>query len=309
MVPGQLVVAILDWNGYALTRSCAESVRALASPSPRILVVDNGSIEPEGEHLAAELGPGVESLRLPQNLGVGGGYNAAIAWAAAAGSSHVLLLNNDTLITDPSMLQRLVDACSDGVLAVGPLIRDSDGSLFSAGGLLSWPTARTGHRREDAIPSLTAPYPVSWIDGSCLLVSVEAACRIGGFDEEFFLYWEEVDLCVRGVRAGLRCLVEPRTSITHLGSRSARPSQIDHLMLRNAILFMRRNAQPADLVRFLLHLVTWRIPRFVARRSRHGAPLSESLGMVARSLGWNLRDILQKRAVRPAATGSLRCPR
>lgn len=306
MVPAELVVAVLDWNGEPLTRACVASLSRLEGVRPRILIVDNGSRDAEGDQrLSVELG--VECLRLDQNLGVGGGYNAALRWARERGIDRVLLLNNDTIVEDPWLARRLMDACGPDVLAVGPRVLDEDRSLFSAGGTLDWRTAQTGHLRQAQMPATDSPYPVPWVDGSCLMVSVPIACRVGGFNEEFFLYWEEVDLCVRATRHGFRCLVEPRTSIVHLGSRSARPSQIDHLMLRNVILFMRRNASTRQHLRFLPHLLAWRVPRFVARRVRHGAPLGESLAMVIDGLGWNLGDARRKRGWRVPATGSIRC--
>lgn len=304
-----LVIAVLNWNGYALTRACLESLAHLDGPPHQILVVDNGSDELEAERLAAEFAGQVEALTLPRNLGVGGGYNAAIAWAHARSAQYVLLLNNDTVVEDPHLARRLTEACGPGVLAVGPWVMEPGGRLASAGGQLAWSTAQTSHRQVDAVPTTNAPYPVSWVDGSCMLVSVSAACELEGFDQEFFLYWEEVDLCVRGWRRGLRCLVEPRARIIHLGSQTAQRHQIDDLMLRNSVLFMRRNANWRQNGVFLFHLVTWRIPRLAGRGIRNGRPILETVGMALRSIGWNTRDAWRKRTWRPEARGSLRCTR
>jgi GT2 family glycosyltransferase len=305
--PAELVVAILNWNGYALTRACVESLARLSGPAHRVLIVDNGSTEPDAERLVDDFGGRVEALVLPGNLGVGGGYNAAIQWARDHGAKYVLLLNNDTIVDDPLLARRLIDACGPDVFAVGPLVREANGRLFSAGGKLNWHTAGTSHRQADEITSPTSPYPVDWIDGSCMLVSVAAACELHGFDEVFFLYWEEVDVCARAWRHGLLCLIEPQANIVHLVSQTARPSQIDHLMLRNAILFMRRNGTRRQNAAFLLHLFCWRIPRFVARRVKHGGGVRESVGMVRRSLAWNLRDAAKERGWRRKAGGTLAC--
>ncbi len=301
----ELVIAILNWNGYALTRACIESLGLLAGPAHRILVVDNGSAEPEAARLAAEFEGKVEALALPRNLGVGGGYNAAIAWARARGSKYVLLMNNDTLLDDPRMAERLIEACGPTVFAVGPLVKDRTGRVWSSGGTFDWKTYMSGHTQAEGIKSTTSPYPVAWIDGSCMLLSVAAACQLGGFDEVFFLYWEEVDLCIRAGRRGLSCLVDPRTSITHLVNQSARPSQIDHLMMRNAILFMRRNGTRRQNAGLLLRMLFHRMPLFAARRIKHGGGIRSSLGMVLSSIGWNLWDAVRKHGWRYKAGGSL----
>jgi hypothetical protein len=307
--PTELVIAILNWNGYALTRACIESLARLSGPAHRVLIVDNGSAEPEAERLAGEFGGQVEALSLSENLGVGGGYNAGIRWARDRGAKYVLLLNNDTLVDDPLLARRLIDACGPDVFAVGPLVKEPSGRVWTAGGLLNWRTFQTGHLQAHEITSPASPYPVVWIDGSCMLVSVAAACELQGFDEIFFLYWEEIDVCVRAGRRGLRCLVDPRASIVHLVGQTARPSQIDHLMLRNAILFMRRNGTRRQNAVFMLQLLCWRMPLFVARRIKHGGGAWESVRMVLRSLAWNLRDAAGERGWRRSAGGSLLCDR
>jgi GT2 family glycosyltransferase len=238
-------------------------------------------------------------------MGVGAGYNAGIRWAHDHGAKYVLLLNNDTLLDDPLLAKRLIDACGPDVFAVGPLVKEPGGSVWSSGGTFDWKTYMSGHQQADGMVSLTSPYPVAWIDGSCMLVSVAAAYEIGGFDEIFFLYWEEVDVCVRAWRHGLRCLVEPRASIVHLVGQTARPSQVDHLMLRNAILFMRRHGTRRQNAAFLLRQLCWRTPLFVARRIKHGGGIRESVGMVLRSLAWNLRDATRERGWTRKAGGSL----
>lgn len=300
-----LVIAILNWNGRAVTRDCVESLATLSEPAHRILIVDNGSTEPEAENLANEFAGRAEVLALGRNLGVGGGYNAGIKWARDRGASYVLLLNNDTIVSDPLLARRLIDASAEDVFAVGPLIKERTGRVWSAGGLIDWKEYLTGHLQADEITSPTQPYDVPWIDGSCMLVSVAASFELHGFDEIFFLYWEEVDICVRAARNGLRCLVEPRTSIVHLVGQTARPSQVDHLMMRNSILFMRRNGTRLQNADFLMRLLLWRAPLFVARRIKHGGGIRESIGMVMRSIAWNVRDAVKERGWRRKAVGSL----
>ena len=305
--PPELVIAIHNWNGYELTRACVESLSRLSGPAYRIVVVDNGSVEREAERLASDFAGRVEALTLSRNAGVGGGYNAGIRWARDRGAKYVLLLNNDTLVDDPFLTTRLIEACGPGVFAVGPLIKYPDGRVWSSGGTLNWKTYETGHTQAEGILSSTSPYPVAWIDGSCMLVSVAAAYEIQGFDEVFFLYWEEVDVCVRAWRHDLRCLVEPRASIVHLVGGTARPSQVDHYMLRNSILFMRRNGTRRQNAGLLVRQLFWRMPMFVARRIKRGGGIRQSVGLALRSVTWNLRDAIKERGWMRRAGGSLLC--
>jgi GT2 family glycosyltransferase len=301
----ELVIAILNWNGYELTRACLESVARLSGPAHTVLVVDNASREPEAQRLAREFPDMVEALPLARNMGVGGGYNAAIRWARRHGARFVLLLNNDTILDDPLMAQRLVDSCGPRVFAVGPLIKDPSGKVWSSGGTFDWETYLSGHEQAAGIVSHTTPYPVSWLDGSCMLVSVDAAYEVQGFDEVFFLYWEETDVCFRARRLGFECLLEPRASITHLVGGTARPSQVDYYMLRNSMLFMRRNGTRRQNLGFMRRMFWWRMPLFLARRVKHGGGIRQSVAMTAGSVLWNVRDAIRKHGWTYRPGGSL----
>ena len=304
----EVVVAILNWNGYALTKACVESLGCLDGPAHRILVVDNASREREAERLAAEFPGRVEARPLPRNLGVGGGYNAAIRWARDRGARYVLLMNNDTLVDDPRFLRELLAAAGPDVFAVGPLIRDAAGRIWSSGGTMDWSTYLSGHTQERDMPPHDGPYRVPWIDGSCMLVSVEAACRVGGFDESFFLYWEEVDVCLRAARLGLVSVVQPATSLRHLVGGTTRPSQVDRFMLRNSIYFLRRHANRRQNLDFLLRLTFHRVPLFAARRIKHGGGIRATVSMCVGAYAWNVRDAIRERGWIRRATGSISCP-
>lgn len=198
-------VAVLTWRGEETTRGCLESLRLLPGWPADVLVVDNASGTDGGERLAAALG--VAHVTTDHNGGVASGYNAALAWAFARGYAHVLLLNNDVRIREPGTLQRLLEAAGPRAAAVGPVVRDDDGAVDSAGGRLGRWTGRSWHCR---VVAGDRPYAVPWVDGSAMLVSLAAACEIGGFAEDFFLYWEETDWCARAREAGWRSWCSPR---------------------------------------------------------------------------------------------------
>jgi hypothetical protein len=303
-----VAIAVLTWNGYPITRACVESLRHLVEWPVPLVVIDNGSVEPEGERLAAEFGPPVVSVRLEPNQGVPGGYNAGLAWAAANGFSHVLLMNNDTLVTDPEMLTRLVAAADSGnVAAVSPITRNLDGSIYSAGGSLSWLTGLTGHirvpRRDDS------PYPATWLDGPSLLVSLGAARVIGGLEEAFVTYWEDLDWCVRASRAGFQCLVEPRTSIVHLRGGTTPSTRAETMDLRNGILFMRRNGTIVQNLTVFAFFLLVRVPVFLARRSRSRSRLRGAIASVAEALRWNIQDARGNRSWRRPSAAQADQPR
>ncbi len=257
----------------------------MLSEWPRdVLVVDNASGTGEGERLGREFG--IAHLETTHNGGVASGYNAALGWAAGHGYSHILLLNNDTVVAHGWLVDELASAASPGVAAVGPTVRDEGGSTWSAGGRLSRWTTRSWHRRR---PDRSEPYEVDWIDGSAMLVSIDAVRRIGGFSEDFFLYWEELDWCARARRAGYTVLVQPSATIEHARGASATTLQTRTWSLRNSLLFARRHAGRAQLSTTLVAWTLIRVPVYLARvASREG--IRAAVRGVREAGGWNLRD-------------------
>jgi len=300
---GRVVIGVLTWNGYELARACIASLSQLRQWPLAVVVVDNGSRDPEGQRLADEFGPPVEAVTLPQNQLVAGGYNALIRWAAERGASHVLLLNNDTIVTDPAMLDRLIEAARPTVAAAGPLVLNEDGSHFSGGGTLGRWTGRSGHLRRRQVPIRDQPYEVPWIDGPCMLVNVQVACLTGGLDPEFVSTWEELDWCVRARKLGYTCVVEPRTTIRHLRGRTIPSEQSQMYLFRNAILFARRHAAWPQMVTAVLAFVFYTVPEQAIFIRPRVAVLKAACAAVM----WNLRDVFRRRTWRREASGPDLC--
>lgn len=302
-----IVIGILTWNGYEFARACLESLTKLNGWPIPVVVVDNGSREPEGERLAREFGSPVEAVTLPENRLPAGGYNAVIRWAAERGASHILLLNNDTLITDPAMLDWLVAAASPDVAAVGPLVLNNDGSLFSAGGKLGRWTGRTDHLQRHQMPAADRPYEVPWIDGPCMLINIEAACKTGGLDPAFVSTWEELDWCVRARALGYRSVVEPRTTIRHNRGRTIPSRQREMYLLRNSILFTRRHAAWPQTVTAAMSFALLTVPEQALRSlpslSRTGVVVANTWAAVR----WNVMDAIRRRAWHRPASGPKVC--
>jgi GT2 family glycosyltransferase len=301
-LPGtRVVIGVLTWNGYEHARACIASLSRLHEWPVTVVVVDNGSVALEGERLATEFGPPVQSIRLEPNAKVAGGYNAAIRWAAENHATHVLLLNNDTIVRDPELLTRLMAVTAPDIAAAGPIVLNADGSPFSAGGRIQWASGWSRHAREPVVPD--GPYPAEWLDGPCMLISLEAVRRLGGFDPVFVSYWEDVDWCVRAGQAGYRCLVEPRASIVHLRGGSIPSPEAYAYSLRNAILFIRRNGTALNNATTLAYYILRRAPALIMGRKRLTGRSRVPIRAVSEALMWNVRDAWRRRRWRLAAWG------
>lgn len=292
-----VAVAILTWRGESLTRSCLRSLRRRGGWAGPTLIVDNGSGTGEGALLCAEFG--VECVTLAENGGVPAGYNAALSWARGRGLSHLLLANNDVDFTDPDFVTKLAGHTAPSVAAIGPIIRGVGGSIESAGTKLHrW----IGHAERTTVPRLNEAYGVDAIDGACLLVSIDAVCRVGGLDPDFFLYWEETDWCARARAAGFRLILDPEVSVAHAGIGSGNLRQTRRYALRNSLLFVRRNIHGLPAATAALTWWFGKVPFFVARRLLEGSNPIDVLRDARWAIAFHVRDAA-RRGWRLPATG------
>ena len=182
----------------------------------RATVIDNVSNDGSLEMLAAEF-PDVRVVVNEVRLGFGANHNQVIRRLVTDGTArHVLVLNDDTEL-EPGSVARLVAALdTDPDLgAVVPTIVDGEGR--EAATRLAWPSPRSW-MRADRFDVTELPDPEhGWLQGSCLLVRVAALRDVGGFDERFFLFYEDVDLSQRLVRGGWGLGVCPEAIVVHHG--------------------------------------------------------------------------------------------
>lgn len=219
-----------------------------------VVVVDNFSDESERQQvrsLAATFG--WNTVLSDVNLGFGGGMNAGASAAIQAGADHLLLLNPDATI-DASSLQSMVEELQRAPRSlVAPVIVDGGGNIWFDGADVYLddghmrPTRRRGEHPGARVES--------WLTGACLLTSAGLWQELGGFDEEYFLYWEDVDLSVRATRLGARLTVARRARAVHdeggtqePGHHHASKSEVYYYYnIRNRLMFAAKNLSRADI--------------------------------------------------------------
>ena len=230
-----VVAVVVNWNAGGLLLACARTL--IEAGAREIVVVDNGSSDDSVERLEAAALSRVRVVRAGGNLGYGAGINRGVA---VAGPGHVLVCNPDLLVDETCIAALLGRLDSEpGLGIVGPRLRNPDGTTYVSGrpfpsledalghafvGLV-WrgnPWSRrylqTNWDRNDAAD-------VDWASGALLLVRRSTFDQLGGFDERFFMFMEDVDLCWRAREAGWRVALEPAAGAVHVVgvSRAARP--------------------------------------------------------------------------------------
>lgn len=237
----RIVATIVNWNEYDRTVTCLERLVRSEGVSPRVLVVDNGSRGEDADRLESR--SDVERVvRLSENRGYAGGMNAGLrAWLAEDVKDPILILTPDAELA-PRALRRLVDAldAEPGAGVVGPVVvyRDGPDPILGAGGRIEPERVRASLIRR---PPEERVYEVGWIDGCCMLVRPEALASVGGFDERYFIYFEETDLCHRLHRAGWSVHVARDAIVRHPKEDGLWPYYYYYYMTRNRFLFWRKS--------------------------------------------------------------------
>jgi len=214
-----VAVVIVNWNGGDLLTRCLESVERQQRPPDHVIVVDNGSTD---DSLQRAEGPlrRVQLIRLPANVGFARANN--IAARAAHGFDALALLNPDAF-AEPEWLDALVGAAERDPMAAGlashmllaetPQYLDGAGDSYHVSGR-AW---RNGH----GVASSDWPSADVEVFGPCAAAALyrrEAFEEVGGFDERFFCYFEDVDLAFRLRLRGYRCLYVHAAVVRHVGS-------------------------------------------------------------------------------------------
>lgn len=231
--------------------ACVASLRA--EGVDEVVVVDNASTDGSAERLQSEDGA-VRMVRAGRNLGYGAGANRGLALL----HGELVLVCNPDVVVHPGALALLADALrADSVVAVvGPRILEPDGTRYpSARRFPSWTdalghallgTLRPGNRftRMYRMADLATDKisTVDWVSGACFLARRRALEEIGGFDERYFMYLEDTDLCWRLSRAGYRVAYVPEAAVSHIqGLSTARhPYRMLVAHHRSALRFAAR---------------------------------------------------------------------
>jgi N-acetylglucosaminyl-diphospho-decaprenol L-rhamnosyltransferase len=294
--PADVAVVIVTHNSAAWIRGCLRSLFArLGGLVANVVVVDAESRDGTTEIVAAEF-PDVD-VRRCQNRGFGYANNRGLeSWEAR----YVLFLNPDTEILDGT-IRELVDALDrrpevglvgvrqlNGEGEVDPTIRRFPHALRALGDALGAERVPGRPRwlgeREVELALYDREVECDWTSGSFMLARGDALARSGLFDERFFLYSEETDLCRRIKAAGWEVRHLPSMTIRHHGADVALPPSLERLQVVSRLAYARKHFSPPH-------------------RAVHFAAIA--LGLALRSIYPGRGDAARRRAAARAALGTL----
>jgi GT2 family glycosyltransferase len=235
----KITVIILNFKVKEQTLKCIDSVKKSTYKNIEIIVVDNNSSDGI-EEAVKELG--VQFIQTGANLGYTGGNNIAIKKALSSGADYIFILNPDTIV-DKKCLENLSNALKvSNVGIVGPKIYFSDSKkIWYAGGILDKANVIGSHRGVDEIDNgqYDEEIETDFVSGAAMLVKREVFEAIGLFDDRFFLYYEDNDLCQRARLKEFKIMYIPSAVVYHANAQSTglgSPVQ-DYYITRNRMLF------------------------------------------------------------------------
>ena len=270
---------IINFESHEDLAECVASLQ-VGSICKQILVVDN-SMSKSGRE-AAELlceSMGISLLQSGENLGFARGCNLGVQQFGPE-IEQILFVNPDARVNDETV-ERLSNHLNTNpeVAAVNPTIYLPSSAVWFASGSLNRRLARLVQR-----PAATGQ-STDWVNGCVLLVRREAFSAVGGFDERYFLYWEDVVLSLRLREAGWEIEVLPEVSATHIRGRDGgsteaiSPTQLEH-SIRSRLIFARSELTVQEKL-FAIPYSVLNVARLVQRTLLGGASTSEALRSAA----------------------------
>jgi GT2 family glycosyltransferase len=249
----KLCTVVVNWNRASDTIECLHSLRRGGVESNHVIVIDNRSTDDSVTRIASEC-PEAELHQMPSNLGYAKGANVGMRLALAHHPDFIFFLNNDAVIGDrcPSKLIEALWRHPDCGLA-GPeiLYYDSD-KIWFAGGSYNRFLGYSKHPGMDGPDDGSGTEgPVAFITGCALMVRSDLIERIGGFDEDFNMYAEDIEYCFRARDAGSKSLYVPSALVRHKVSSSS-GVQGSNIMTPQRSYFYARN-----MVLLVLKRVPW----------------------------------------------------
>ena len=232
---------IVNYRSYAEITLCLESLYGALASDVEVIVIDHETDATGAATLMRQF-PWIRLIEVSENPGFAAGVNHG---ARVARGEYLLLINPDCIVNNDAphtLATWMVGHPRVGVC--GAQVRELDGTVQASARRFPNPTTGLAGRTS----WLTRNWPnnpfsawnlmrvegdqtvdVDWVSGACMMVRRAAFDEVGGMDEQFFLYWEDADLCRRLYSNGWKTVYNPAASVTHLTSRSSKQAPVQSL--------------------------------------------------------------------------------
>lgn len=266
-------IILVNYNGYEDTVECVESLLQIDYSNYEIIIVDNGSRDDyrrmyEKYHSSTV----VAVLDSGENLGFSGGNNVGIRYALAQGCDYILLLNNDTLV-EKDFLSSMVFASQEKndeyAITNKIMYAFEKDKIWCAGGNIDYKTSRTSAFGINEIEKeeYNRIREISFASGCCILIPMKVLDYVGLMKEDYFLYCEDTDYCLRIKKAGFKILYEPKSKIYHkVNASTNKIAGIQtYYLVRNKLYIIKDYIQSRYKLRAYLYVAAETMKRILTR--------------------------------------------
>lgn len=256
----ELAIILLNYNNVDDTLECVKSIEKNYSNECTIVVVDNKSTD-NSKELLIKNKDRYKLILNDVNNGFAHGNNIGIQWALSEGFEYVMLLNNDTLVTKESiekMMKSIKDNKNIGIVSPRIMYYPDKESIWFDGGKINWLKFIVEHKNmnkniKDIQESNENEEVVDFITGCCMLIRSDVINSVGYLPEEYFMYYEDVDYCIKIKDAGYDLLSIKDSIIYHKVSSSSGGEDSPFSIkwgTRNRIIFMNKYKQRVPLIKY-----------------------------------------------------------
>tara|TARA_B100001758_G_C18388286_1_gene601397 strand:- start:422 stop:1444 length:1023 start_codon:yes stop_codon:yes gene_type:complete len=259
----KVCVAIINWNGLVWLKKNLPAIQKFSNEA-KIIVIDNNSTDNSKNYIKNKF-KNIELIEHNKNYGFSEGYNRALKKIK---TKYVLLLNNDVLVSK-NWIQPLLSFLekNQDFSVVQPKILDlSKKTHFeyagAAGGFIDYNgipfcRGRIGDKIEKDMGQYNSSSAIFWASGACFLINREIFLKVGGFDQNFNMHQEEIDLCWRIQGLGKKIGYCPKSTVFHYGGGTLSKSDYKKIFYnhRNNLIMLFKNLPIFDLIIILINRI------------------------------------------------------
>jgi len=246
MMP-ELSILIVSYNSRTDLTRCLPTIRAQTFADYEIIVVDNHGRDGVAELLKIEF-PDVRLVHNPHNTGYAGGNNVGLQYVRGR---WVLLLNPDTELKPGSLMILMETVRTNPDAFVTPKLLNPDGiSINACGNQMHYTGITTCRGLNEPADNYHGLHTVALLSGAAFIAPTDAIRRLRGFDESYFMYFEDTDLSLRARLLGYRLLCQADAEIVHHYRLGMNPQKFYHLERNRLLTFMKVLSRPT-----LRHLI------------------------------------------------------
>lgn len=266
----RVYILLVNYNSYEDTIECVKSLEKISYPGYKIIIVDNASINNSFISLKKSLKDCI-IIESKVNLGFAGGNNLGIEYALNDGADYIMLLNNDTLV-EPNFLDNMLNSFKEndkvGLVGCKIMYYPKKDIIWYGGGyidLFKFVGAHYGGRELDE-GQYDSEKEIDFMTGCCMLIKREVFEKAGLLSDEYFMYFEDVDFCVRVKDVGYKLWYNPKAVIYHkvgLSSGGEESSFSIKWCNRNRLLFMKKYKSKVSKFNYLLSSMFFYITRMI----------------------------------------------